>query len=145
MIRLTVDGATGGEYDALDIVFRHQLQKVDERDDIVAVVEERFLHTLSNGLGCSEVDDAADFGILLEDGLCSIVVTKVYFFEGGANAGDFLDSVDNVGAGVGKIVNDDNIVTCILEFNGGVRANETGVTCDQYSLFHMRYLVFFLV
>ncbi len=48
--RLAVDGARRREDDALDIVFRHELKEIDERDYIVAVVEQRLLDALAHGL-----------------------------------------------------------------------------------------------
>ena len=47
---LSVDGARAGEDDAFHVVLRHEFQQVDERHDVVAIVKQRLLHTLTHGL-----------------------------------------------------------------------------------------------
>ena len=47
---LTVDGATGREDDAFHIVERHEFQQIDERSDVVAIIKQWFLNTLSHCL-----------------------------------------------------------------------------------------------
>ena len=134
---LAVDGAGRGEDDALDIVLGHQLKQVDERDDIVAVVEQRFLHALSHGLGGGEVDDALDVGIFLEHTLCRLLVAQVDILKGGTHSSDFLDAVEHFYLGVGQVVYDDYLVASLYEFYRSVGADETGSSSYQDCLFHI--------
>ena len=48
--RLAIDGATGREDDALHVVLRHQFKQIDQRNEVIAIVEQRLLHALANGL-----------------------------------------------------------------------------------------------
>ena len=60
------------------------------------------------------MDDALNVGILLEHILECLQVAAVHLLEGGANACNLLDAVHDTSVGVGKVVDDDDLVTCFL-------------------------------
>ena len=90
---LTINGAAGREDDSLDIVLRHQFQEVDERYDIVAVIEQWLLHALAYCLAGSEMDNTLDSWIFLEYSLCGSLVTQIHLFESWANTCNLLNAV----------------------------------------------------
>ena len=94
---LSVDGAAAREDDSLHIVFRHQLKKIQQRGDVVAIIEQRFLNALSHRLRSCEVDNALDVGIFLEHSFQALQVAAVHLLECGAYARDAFNTVDAVG------------------------------------------------
>ena len=49
-VGLTIDGAGGGEDDALDVVLGHQFEDIDEAREIVAIVHQRLFDRFPHGL-----------------------------------------------------------------------------------------------
>ena len=90
------------------------------------------------------MDDTANLGVFLEYGFRSIEVTEVHLFESRTNAGYFLDAIDDISTRVGEVVDDNNVVTCVLQLYGGVGADKTCSTSYEDSLFHTCILVLFL-
>ena len=88
-----INGAAGREDDSLDIVLRHQFQKVDERYDIVAVIEQWLLYALAYCLAGSEMDNTLDSWIFLEYSLCGSLVTQIHLLESWANTCNLLNAV----------------------------------------------------
>ena len=123
-VGLSIDRAAAGEDDALDAIGWHELQEVDERDNIVAVVEQGQLDALAHSLGGGEVDDARDGRILLEHGLRGSLVAQIYLLEGRAHTRDLLDAVEHLYLGVGKVVDDDHVVASLDQFHGGMATDE---------------------
>ena len=95
-LRLTVNGAGRREDNTLYIIFWHQLKQVDERNQVVAVVQQRLLYTLTYSLAGSKVNDTLDGRILLEHSLCSCLVTKINLLESWTNTCNLLDTVKNL-------------------------------------------------
>lgn len=119
-VGLSVNGAGRREDDTLHAILGHQLEEVDQRHDVVFIVHQGLLHTFAHGLGSGKVDDALYAGVLLEYAFKSGIVAAVHMLETRTDAGDFLDSVDDIGVGVGEVVHNDNFVTLVLKFNSGV-------------------------
>ena len=82
------------------------------------------------------MDNTLDAGIFLEDALQLRQVAAVHLFEGGTNAGDFFNAIYDIGLGIAEVVDDNYVVACILQFDGGVRTDEAGTAGDQNCLFH---------
>ena len=93
---LTIYCTARREDDTLHVILWHEFQKVNERDDVVAIVQQRLLHTLANGLRSSEVDDTLNLRILLEHSLRSIKVAKVNLLESRTYARNLLDAVEHL-------------------------------------------------
>ena len=137
---LAVDGAAAGEDDAFHLIFRHQLQEVQERRDIVAIVHQGLLHTLADSLRSGEMDDTGDAAVLLEDTFEGLHIAAVHLFESGPLAGYLLDAVDDLSIRVGEIVHDDYFVACLLQLHRGVAADEARTSGDKNFLFHTSML-----
>ena len=63
-------------------------------------------------------------------------VAGVDLVEGGTDTRDGLYAVERLAVAVGEVVDNDDIVSCVYELDGDVRANETGTAGYQYCLFH---------
>ena len=57
-VGLSVNGARRGEDDTFHAILRHEFQKVHQRVQIVAIIEQRLFNTFANGFRCGKVDDA---------------------------------------------------------------------------------------
>ena len=135
---LTVNGAGRREDDTLYIILWHELKQVDERNQVVAVVEQRLLHALAHSLAGSEVDDTLDSRILLEHGLRCSLVTQVYLLESRANACDFLNTVEYLDLRVREVIYDYYVVASLLQLYCGMATDEACTACYQNCLFHYR-------
>ena len=107
---------------------------VDEHQgvfDVVVVVLDGLAHRLADGLKAGEVDDAVDL-MGVEDLVHGLAVEHVGLVEGevlgSLFAHDGLDAVDGDGAGVGKVIDDDDLVAALEQLNDGVRADKAGAT-----------------
>ena len=134
---LAVDGAGGGEDDARDAVPRHELEQVEEGDDVVAVIKQRLVDRLANGFAGGKVDDAADGGVLGEDAVHRLAVVAVGLVEGGAPAGDARNAVEDVGRGVRKVVDGDDVVSGLDQLHRGVRSDVACAACHNDCLTHI--------
>ena len=92
---------------------------VDEHQgvlDVVVVVFDGLAHRLADGLKAGKVDDAVNL-MGIEDLVHRIAVEHVGLVEGevlgGLVAHDGLDAVDGDGAGVGEIIDDDDLVATL--------------------------------
>ena len=102
--------------------------------DIVVVVLDGLAHRLADGLKAGEVDDAVDL-VGIEDLVHRIAVEHVGLVEGevlgGLVAHDGLDAVDGDGAGVGEVIDDDDLVAALEQLNDGVGTDETGTAGNE--------------
>ena len=83
------------------------------------------------------MDDTLNVGILLEDGFHCLHIATVCLYEFWALSCNLLDAVNDIGIGVGEIVNDDDFVARILQFYGGMTSYEACSACNKNSLFHI--------
>ena len=135
-VGLTVDGARRREYDTLYTILGHECEQVDERQQVVAVVEQRFLYRFAHGLAGGKVDDTLDTRILLEEFTQRRDVGTVGLYEGGAYTRDAFDTVENLDIRVRQIVDDNNFVACILQLYGRVGADITRPPGNQNFSLH---------
>ena len=110
---------------------------VDEHQgvlDVVVVVLDGLAHRLTDGLKAGKMDDAVNL-MGIEDFVHRIAVEHVGLVEGevlgGLVAHDGLDAVDGDGAGVGEIIDDDDLVATLEQLNDGVRADKAGATGNE--------------
>jgi hypothetical protein len=104
-------------------MFLHEREERDERERIVAIVEQRTLDGLTHGLGGCKMDDADDIGIGTEDVVHGDIVAAVHIDKVGTAAYDGLDAVQDLDIGVGEVVNDHNVVALLHEFYDSMRSN----------------------
>ena len=102
--------------------------------DIVVVVLDGLAHRFADGLKAGEVDDAVDL-VGIEDLVHRIAVEHVGLVEsevlGGLVAHDSLDAVDGDGAGVGEVIDDDDLVAAFEQLNDGVGTDEAGTAGNK--------------
>ena len=134
IVRIAVDGRRAREDDGLTTVVAHDIDEHQGVLDIVVVVLDGLAHRLANGLKAGEVDDAVDL-VGIEDLVHRIAVEHVGLVEGevlgGLVAHDGLDAVDGNGAGVGEVIDDDNLVATLEQLNDGVRADKAGAAGNE--------------
>ena len=82
------------------------------------------------------MDDALDAGVLLEHALKGFHVAAVHLFKGWADASYLLNTVNDVGIGIGKVVYNHYLIACLLQFYGGMASDESGAACYKNCLFH---------
>lgn len=127
---IAVDSSAGREDDVGDVVLLHGTHERDGAADVYAVVFERDLTRLTNGLEGGEVDDRVNGWVLLEDLVESGLVSDVELVEVGAAAADELDTVESDLGRVVERVDNDNVVTVLEEGEGGEGANVAGATTE---------------
>ena len=133
---LSVDGTRRREDDTLHIILRHEFQQVNQRGQVVAVVQQRLLHTFTHSLRGCEMDDALNLGVLLEHAFQGLKIAAVHLLEGRTHTRYLLNAVHDVGIRVREIVDDDYFIACLLQFNGGMAANKARTAGNKNCLFH---------
>ena len=81
----------------------------------------------------SEVDNAVNVGVGLEDLVEALLVSDIELNELGLLAGDQLNAVQGLGGGVVQVVGHDNLVPSLEQGEGGERANVARATADMVS------------
>ena len=131
VVRIAVDGRGAREDDGLAAMVAHDVDEHQGVLDVVVVVLDGLAHRLADGLKAGEVDDAVDL-MGVEDLVHGLAVEHVGLVEGevlgSLFAHDGLDAVDGDGAGVGEVIDDDDLVAALEQLNDGVRADKTGAT-----------------
>ena len=112
----------------------HDVDKHQGVLDVVVVVLDGLAHRLADGLKAGKVDDAIDL-MGIEDLVHGLAVEHVGLVEGevlgGLFAHDGLDAVDSDSAGVGEVIDDDDLVAALEQLNDGVRADKAGATGNE--------------
>ena len=134
-VRLAVHGRTGREHDVLDVVLAGDAAQHQRAGDVVPVVLQRLLDAFAHGLEAGEVDDGVDV-VFLEDALKRLAVEDVVLVERqavviGGQAGDLAHAVERHLARIAQVVDHDDAVTLVEQFDAGVAADETGAAGDQ--------------
>jgi len=119
LVGFSVDSTGGGENDTLHVMLGHQLQQVDQRNKVVAVVEQRFLYRLADGLAGSKMNDAVE-GVLFKQSLHRAMIGTILLIEEGPFPGDASDTLQHTSSGVRKIINDNHFVPGLLQLNYGM-------------------------
>ena len=134
VVRVAVDGRGAREDDGLAAMVAHDVDEHQGVLDVVVVVLDGLAHRLADGLKAGKVDDAVNL-MDIEDFVHRIAVEHVGLIEGevlgGLVAHDGLDAVDGDGAGVGEIIDDDDLVATLEQLNDGVRADKAGATGNE--------------
>ena len=78
------------------------------------------------------MDDRVDL-LLVENLVDGRLIQQVGLIKGWTGAGDFFDAVEYLRLGVGKVVDDDNLLPCLNQLHNGVAADESGAAGDKNS------------
>jgi hypothetical protein len=108
----------------------HGLNEVQGAGDIIVVVREGDLTAFTDGLEGGEMNDCID-GFALEDRIDRGSIKQVDLMEFQGFSSDFLDPGQGNGAGIGEIIEDDNLVSGIQKFYRGMSSNVSSATGDQ--------------
>ena len=129
LIVFSIHRCRGGEHNGLAAELLHDLQSGQGGVQIVPVVFQRELGALGDALEAGEMDHRVDL-ILLKQLGHSGLVGSVDLIELRPGAGNGFDAVNNLGAGVGKIVGDDNVVSGVDHLHRRVGTDKTGSACE---------------
>ena len=117
-------------------------RKLKRAAQVVLVVLDGLVHRLAHRLVRGEVDGTAD-GLLVENAVEKCPVFHVALVES-ANllARDALDALEGNLAGVGQVVDHDDVIPGVEQLNAGVAADETGAARDKDAgLLGLRYRI----
>ena len=78
-------------------MFWHQFEKVNQRNQVITVVKQRFLYRLSYCFASCKVNDCLNSFIFCKYCIQTGKVQTVQLFKNWANTGNFLYIVNNVG------------------------------------------------
>ena len=78
------------------------------------------MHRLAHGLAGGKVDDAVDTWIVGEKLAQCVDIGTIALDKDGALARDVLNAVEHLDVAVRKIVDNHDLVACILQLYGGV-------------------------
>ena len=79
--RGAINGCRRGEDDLLNIVLPHLLAEDDGAGQVVVIVFQRFLDTLTNRLESGEVDNRVDIGVFVKNFFYALFVQQVDLIE----------------------------------------------------------------
>ena len=136
LLRLSVHRAGRREYQVLYLELLHRVEDVDDAVEVVAVIFERLLHRLAHSLACGKVYHGLDAVVLPQKIKQLFLVGDVHLAKMRLYARYLGDVVHYVGGRIAQVVNDVHLVALLLQFYGGVAANEACAACYQY-FFHI--------
>ena len=93
-LRLPINGTRRREDDTLYLILWHKFQEIDERYDIVAIIQQWFLYALAYCLACSKVNDTLNIRIFLEYSLGSSLVAQVNLLKSRADTSNLFDTIE---------------------------------------------------
>ena len=82
------------------------------------------------------MNDAFNLGIFLEHAFGSFEVAEVYFLKSRTYACNLFDTVEHIFARIREVVNNDDIVSRILQLYSCVGTYEAGSASNKNCLFH---------
>ena len=108
----------------------HRLADGQRAIEVVAVVFERLGNGLAHGLVRGEVDDRVD-RVLGEDAVKRGAVAGIGLVESDLLAGQLLHTREGFLATVVEVVDDDDIMSRVQQFNRRMRADEAGAASQK--------------
>ena len=116
--------------------------ELERAAQVVLVVLDGLVHRLAHRLVRGEVNGTAD-GLLVEDAVEKRPVLHVALVEGtNLLARDALDALEGDLAGVGQVVDHDDVIASVEQLNAGVAADEAGTARDKDArLFGLSYRI----
>ena len=110
----------------------HDVKQHERAGDIVLVVFEGLGHALAHSLQSGKVDAGVE-GELSEHFFEAFTVADVNLHEGDGCAADGSHALKRLGIAVAKIVDDNHVVSRIVQFNQGVGADKSGTAGNKDS------------
>ena len=124
VFHVAVDGAGGGENEVRHMVAVAGLDDVEQRVDIVAVIQQRFLHRLGHALVRREMDNAVYRAFLLKHGAGGRKVEQVGLVVFDTAAGNLFDAVHGAACRTAEVVDGDDVKTAVTnQLDKGVGAD----------------------
>lgn len=100
------------------------LDDVEQRVDIVAVIQQRLLHRLGHALVRREMDDAVNGTFLLKHGTGGRQVAQVGLIVLDAIAGNLFDAVHGAACRTAEVIDGDDVKTAVAnQLDKGVGAD----------------------
>ena len=117
-------------------------RKLERAAQVVLVVLDGLVHRLAHRLVRGEVDGAAD-RLLVEDAVEKRPVLHIALIEGtDLFARDALDALKGDLAGIGQVVDHDDVIASVEQLDAGVAADEAGTARDKDArLFGLSYRI----
>ena len=119
-VRLPVNGTGRREYNAFDIEFRHQFQQVHQCHYVVAVVFQRLLYGFAYCFAGGKQDNPFDSRMSFQ----CFAVPSLSFKSSLMNSGRMpvMRSIPSNTSilEIRQVIDDDNFITCVLQFYCGV-------------------------
>lgn len=142
----SVDSRGGTEDETGDVVTRHGAEEVHCSTDVDGPVVQWLFDTFWSGFESGKVDDGPDW-VGCEDFVEEWGVMEGALVEGDGAGGDLRDAGEGFWGGVGEVVEDDDVVGFLEEFEDGVGADVACSACDEDVLSggrrrHLVFLVF---
>ena len=134
-VRLAINRCRRREDDIRAIIFTGQLQQIDEREDIVVIVLQRFLDRFTHRLRGCEVDHGIE-AVLAEHLLEGLAVAAIDLLEGYLHARNTAHTLDCQLIRVRQIIHQHHVVTRLDEFDSRMRADISGTARNQNATFH---------
>jgi hypothetical protein len=129
-LRCAVDGGRGAEDEGLHPGCLHGLHQDQAAGNVVAVVLQRFLRRLADGLQPGKVQHALD-GLRLEQAIEQRTVAHVALHALQRLPGDALDARQRLRAAVAEVVEHHEAVARALERHTGVGTDVAGAAGDE--------------
>src|SRR5450830_24949 len=117
--RVAIHGGRGTEHQGLDTELLHRFKQHDGTGDVVVVVAQGLFDGFAHRFQTREVDDGVDL-VVPECPFHSGAVADVGVDEAGGLAGDALDALLHGSVAVAEVIEDDDAVASLQEFDAGV-------------------------
>ena len=141
IVRLTVDGGGRAEKHIAAALAVGDIDYVDEREEIVAIVFERIRDRLPYSLVGGEMDHGV-YLVVVEEPLHGGEVAEVHLHERRALAEDAADPLVVGLVTVGHVIGHDDFVAGLGELHGHMAPDESGPAGDKNGFFHCQQVSF---
>ena len=119
----------GGKHQFPAAELLHHFYKGQRCVQVIAIVLQGLLDTLAHSLKAGKVDHGVNI-IIMEDFPELFFVCAVHPVEGDTLSGDLLNAVNDFNLGVGQVIHNDNLMSCIQQFHSGMAADISGTACN---------------
>ena len=125
-----VNGGGGREHDFFHARVAHGFAERHRAAHVVLIIFQRLAAAFAHGLEPGEMDDRVDF-ILGKNSVQPRAVADVTFAELEVAAGNFPDAIERFRLAVIEIIEYNDLITLLDEFDAGVRADVTGAARNK--------------
>ena len=116
-----------GEDDVLATILTHHIHQDERASHVVVIILQRLCHRLAYSLQTRKMYHGI-YTIFSEYPFHGIGITDVSLIKKNFLAYDFLNAVNCLGLRISKIVNYDDRMTCLVQFDDGVSCNISSST-----------------